>query len=157
MLRRKRAEDRASEPVLEDTLEEKLGGVTRELAVLNRELASQMVLLASQTGDARPLIGAVEALRRVEGYYSTAGDPRAKLETQEALATTLLALGRGNGDGDALAHAVVAFRSAITLASLLGDDAARRRLREGYAVAQAAGPGAGGRAGNGDRCALFAA
>ena len=136
MIKRKKREE-ASAPTLEDTLEEKLGSVSRELAVLNRELASQMVMLASQTGDARPLIGAVEALRKVEGYYSTAGDPRAKLETQEALADTLLALGRSNTDADALHHALLAYRSAITLASLLGDDTARRRLRANYAAAQA--------------------
>ena len=136
MIRRKKREA-APAPTLEDTLEEKLGSVSRELAVLNRELASQMVMLASQTGDARPLIGAVEALRKVEGYYSTAGDPRAKLETQEALADTLLALGRSNTDADALQHALLAYRSAITLASLLGDDTARRRLRANYAAAQA--------------------
>ena len=147
MIRRKKREA-APAPTLEDTLEEKLGSVSRELAVLNRELASQMVMLASQTGDARPLIGAVEALRKVEGYYSTAGDPRAKLETQEALADTLLALGRSNGDADALHHALLAYRSAITLASLLGDDTARRRLRANYAAAQA---------NSGDRGALRAA
>ena len=147
MIRRKKREE-ASAPTLEDTLEEKLGSVSRELAVLNRELASQMVMLASQTGDARPLIGAVEALRKVEGYYSTAGDPRAKLETQEALADTLLALGRSNTDADALHHALLAYRSAITLASLLGDDTARRRLRANYAAAQAS---------SGDRGALRAA
>ena len=147
MIRRKEREE-APAPTLEDTLEEKLGSVSRELAVLNRELASQMVMLASQTGDARPLIGAVEALRKVEGYYSTAGDPRAKLETQEALADTLLALGRSNTDADALHHALLAYRSAITLASLLGDDTARRRLRANYAAAQAS---------SGDRGALRAA
>ena len=147
MIRRKKREE-APAPTLEDTLEEKLGSVSRELAVLNRELASQMVMLASQTGDARPLIGAVEALRKVEGYYSTAGDPRAKLETQEALADTLLALGRSNTDADALHHALLAYRSAITLASLLGDDTARRRLRANYAAAQAS---------SGDRGALRAA
>ena len=146
--RKKRAEVPA--PSLEATLEAKLGGVSRELAVLNRELASQMVLLASQTGDARPLIGAVEALRKVEGYYSTAGDPRSKLETQEALADTLLALGRTNGDGDALRHSVLAYRSAITLASLLGDDTARRRLRANYGAAIAQSEA-------GDRGALRAA
>jgi len=104
------------------------------LATLNRELASQMVLLASQTGDTAPLIQAVAALRSAEKLYSIENTPRENAEVQQSLADTLLTLGRINHDTEALEHAVKAYRGAITLASLLGDEAMRRDLKKNYAL-----------------------
>lgn len=106
------------------------------LALLNRELAGQMVLLASQTGDTAPLIQAVAALRSVEKLYSIENTPRENAEVQQALADTLLTLGRANHDNEALEHAIEAYRGAITLASLLGDDVMRRDLKKNYAIAR---------------------
>jgi len=113
-------------------LGERLSTVTRELAGLNRELASQMVLLASQTGDAAPLMGAVDALRKVQTYVETQDDPRATGEVHQSLADTLFSLGRANGDTDALSSAVLSYRAAITMASLLGDDDWRYAIRADY-------------------------
>ena len=107
------------------------------LAQLNRELASQMVLLASQTGDTGPLIQAVSALRSAEKLYSIDSTPRENAEVQQALADTLLTIGRTNHDTEALKHAVEAYRGAITLASLIGDDAMRRDLKKNYGTAKA--------------------
>jgi len=106
------------------------------LALLNRELASQMVLLASQTGDSAPLIQAVRALRSAEKLYSIETAPRENAEVQQALADTLLTLGRANQDIEALEHAVTAYRGAITLASMLGDNALRRDLKKNYGLAK---------------------
>ena len=106
----------------------------KALAVLNRELANQMVILASQTGDTEPLIKAVAALRSAEKLYSIETTPRENAEVQQALADTLLTVGRANQDTEALEHAVSAYRGAITLASLLGDDAMRRDLKKNYAL-----------------------
>jgi len=106
------------------------------LASLNRELASQMVLLASQTGDTAPLIQAVAALRSAEKLYSIENTPHENAEVQQALADTLLTLGRANHDIEALEHAVSAYRGAITLASLLGDDVLRRDLKRNYGLAK---------------------
>jgi len=106
------------------------------LALLNRELASQMVLLASQTGDAAPLIQAVNALRSAEKLYSVESMPRENAEVQQALADTLLTLGRANHDIVALEHAVVAYRGAITLASLLSDNVLRQDLKKNYGLAK---------------------
>jgi len=106
------------------------------LALLNRELAGQMVLLASQTGDTEPLIQAVAALRSAEKLYSIENTPRENAEVQQALADTLLTLGRANHDIHALEHAIEAYRGAITLASLLGDDAMRRDLKKNYGLAR---------------------
>ena len=119
-------------------LGQRLSTVTRELAGLNRELASQMVLLASQTDDPEPLIGAVEALRKVQAYVETQDDPRDAGEVHRALADTLFALGRANTDADALASAVASYRAAITMASLIGDDDWRHAIRADYNACRAA-------------------
>ena len=107
------------------------------LALLNRELAAQMVLLASQTGDSAPLIQAVTALRSAEQLYSIESTPRENAEVQQALADTLLTLGRTNDDQEALIHAIEAYRGAITLASLIGDNDMRRDLKQNYSTAKA--------------------
>jgi urease accessory protein UreF len=108
-----------------------------QLAKLNRELASQMILLASQTGDTAPLIQAVTALRSAQELYSADQSPRENAEIQRALGDTLLKLGRANHDTEALSHAVEAYRGAITLASLIGDDVMRRDLKKNYGLTRA--------------------
>jgi len=117
-------------------LKRDLKRTNNELANLNRELAAQMVLLASQTGDTAPLIQAVAALRSAEKLYSIENTPRENAEVQQALADTLLTLGRINHDTEALEHAAKAYRGAITLASLLGDDELRRDLKTNYGLAK---------------------
>ncbi len=96
-----------------------------------------MVLLASQTGDSAPLIQAVTALRSAEQLYSIESTPRENAEVQQALADTLLTLGRTNDDQEALIHAIEAYRGAITLASLIGDNDMRRDLKQNYSTAKA--------------------
>jgi len=75
-------------------LKRSLKKTNNKLAKLNRELAEQMVLLASQTGDTGPLIQAVTALRSAQELYSIDNTPRENAEVQQALADTLLKLGR---------------------------------------------------------------
>jgi len=117
-------------------LQRDLKATTLELASLNRELAGQMIILASQTGDTAPLIQAVEALRSAQGYYSAESTPRENAEVQQALGDTLLTLGRANDDVEALENAIKAYRGAITLASLMGDDILRRNIKRNYGIAR---------------------
>ena len=117
-------------------LQRDLKKTNNALANLNRELAGQMVLLASQTGDTAPLVQAVAALRSAEELYSIESKPRENAEVQQALADTLLTLGRANQDNEALLHAVEAYRGAITIASLIGDEAMRRELKRNYKQAK---------------------
>ena len=117
-------------------LKKDLKSVTTELANLNIELAEQMILLASQTGDTAPLIGAVNALRQAQDVYSVESVPEKNARVQKALGDTLLTLGRENSDIDALDASVQAYRSAITLASMLGDQPMRRDAKKNYAVAR---------------------
>lgn len=109
---------------------------TRQLAELNRDLAAKMILLASQTGDTSPLIEAVNALRKAEELFSTDTPPREVAEIRQALAETLFTLGKAQDDKEALEHSIEAYRSAITLASLLGDDKMRQSLKRNYAKAK---------------------
>lgn len=117
-------------------LKRDLKSVTQELAILNRELASQTILLASQTSDTAPLIDAVAALRNARELYSLDAAPRENAEVQQTLADTLLTLGRANNDVEALEASIEAYRGAITLASMLGDEGMRRGLKKNYAAAR---------------------
>ena len=117
-------------------LKRSLKKTNNQLAQLNRELAGQMTLLASQTGDTAPLIQAVKTLRSVEELYSIESTPRENAEVQQALGDTLLKLGRANHDTEALGHAVEAYRGAITIASLIGDEAMRKTLKKNYGLAR---------------------
>ncbi len=109
---------------------------TRQLADLNRDLAAKMILLASETGDTSPLIQAVDALQRADDLFSNEDTPRETAEIRQALAETLHTLGKAQDDADALERSIAAYRSAITLASLIGDDNMRNRLKTKYAQAR---------------------
>jgi len=109
---------------------------TRQLADLNRELAAKMILLASQTGDTAPLIQAVDALQKADELFSVDSTPREVAEIRQALAETLYTLGKAQDDRLALERSIEAYRSAITLASLLGDDKMRTTLKRNYAKAK---------------------
>lgn len=115
-------------------LQQEYKKTTRELAGLNRELASQMILLASQTGDTEPLSHAIEALRAADDLYSEETTLRENAEVRQALADTLLTLGRAKGDISILENAITAYRDAITIASLLGDQRLRRNLKRNYGI-----------------------
>lgn len=117
-------------------LKRSLKKTNNQLALLNRELAEQMILLASQTGQSEPLIQAVKAFRSVQELYSVDDSPRESAEVQKALGDTLLKIGQVSGDTLALEHAIQAYRGAITLASLIGDEKMRRVLKKNYGHAR---------------------
>lgn len=119
------------------TFKRKLETVTGDLANLNVELAEKMLVLASQTGETAPLINAVKALREAQAIYSVSSVPAKHAQVQKALGDTLLTLGRANDDIDALDASAQAYRSAITLASMLGDEAMRRAAKKNYLIVKA--------------------
>jgi len=118
-------------------LKRDLKSTTKQLAKLNRELAGQMILLASQTGDIGPLVQAVNALTSAQKLYSIESKPRENAEVQQDLADTLLKIGRANNDTVALENAIKAYRGAITIASLIGDEKMRQTLKKSYGLARA--------------------
>lgn len=120
---------------LKNELEQKLAETDAELAELNKSLADKMTRLAEQTGDTAPLIQAVDALHKAKKYYSVETAPTETLDVHEALADTLLLLGRENKDREALENSVKAYRNAITMASLIGDEDRRQDLKINYKLA----------------------
>lgn len=107
-----------------------------ELGQLNWDLAQELTQLAAETDDPEPLMQAVDALRSAKRYYSFETAPREHALIQQSIADCLLALGRRTRNRDALRSARDAYRGAITLASLLSDDAMREDLRQSYKLTQ---------------------
>ena len=100
------------------------------LALLNAQLAAQMVKLAGQTDDLAPLKQAEEAISSARNYYSFEEAPVEIGLVQVALGDMLLKLGRAKSNRPAIVRAKAAYRAAITLASLHGDDSQRQDLRD---------------------------
>ena len=110
-------------------LDAKLANTDARLALMNAQLAAEMVKLAGQTNDLAPLKQAEEALSAARNYYTFENTPVEISMVQVALGDMLLKLGRTHSDKLAIARAKTAYRAAITLASMHGDDALRKDLR----------------------------
>ena len=108
---------------------------TVELARLNREMAVKLMELANQTGDVEPLIEAVQALRSAQEYYSPENTPIENAIVQKKLGDILFKVGKNEHHERALKHAVIAYRGALTLASLLGEHKLRASIRQNYELA----------------------
>ncbi len=108
---------------------------TAELATLNREMALRMIALAHETGEVKPLIDAVKALRSSEELFSqdTAQIDSARL--QKKLGDVLLNVGKNENDIAAIEAAISAYRGAITIASMLGAQNLRMEARKSHALA----------------------
>lgn len=109
---------------------------SRELAKLNRELATQMIVLASQTGDVNALVSSADMLRQSRDRFGPENTPLENAEIHLILASTLHQIARANRDPGVLENALVEYRHAITLASVTNNDALRSRVRKDYARAQ---------------------
>jgi len=108
---------------------------TVELARLNREMALKMIVLAHETGDIEPLIEAVKALRSADEIYSQGNTPIENAEIQKKLGDVLLGVGKTEQNQRAIEYAIIAYRGAITIASLLGAENLRASARKNYALA----------------------
>ena len=109
---------------------------TTNLARLNREMAIQMIMLASETGDKQPLIDAVKSLRRADELYQADTTPIENAHIHKRLGDVLLQIGKNEQDAEAIEYAIIAYRGAITLASLLGAEDLRTEVRRSYALAK---------------------
>jgi len=112
-----------------DKLKSKLANTDARLALTNVQLAAQMVKLAGQTHDLAPLDQAEEALAAARTYYTFENTPVEVGMVQAALGEMFLKLGQAKSDKAAIARAKPAFRAAITLASLHGNERQRQDLR----------------------------
>ncbi len=108
---------------------------TAELAQLNREMALRMIALAHETGEVRPLIDAVKALRSSEELFSQDTAQIDSARIQKKLGDVLLNVGKNENDIAAIEAAISAYRGAITIASMLGAQNLRREARKSHALA----------------------
>ncbi len=119
-----------------ETLNRELADTDARLALLKAEVAAQMIKLAGQTNDLAPLRQAEESLMAARNYYSFENTPVEIGMVQTALGDMLLHLGRKASDKGAIVRARDAYRAAITLASLHGDDSQREALRKKVKLAE---------------------
>ncbi|MEP6342519.1 MAG: hypothetical protein ABJ275_04320 [Maricaulaceae bacterium] len=110
--------------------------VSQDLSRLNRELATQMIILASQTGDVDALIQSAEMLRKSQVQYGTENTSQETAEAHMILASTLHKIAKVNQDAGILEQAISEYRLAITLASVTNHEALRIRLRQDYKSAR---------------------
>lgn len=106
-----------------------------QLEKLNREMALKLIMLASETGDIEPLIEAVIALRSTEELYNLNSAPIDNAKIQKKLGDVLFSVGKNEVNMRALEHAIIAYRGAITIASLVGAEGLRAEVREKYQLA----------------------
>lgn len=115
---------------------ERLAKAEQKLALLNTEMAMELIHLASKTGEVEPLMEAARALSKAEAQYTinTINPDLAKL--QKKLGDTLLSVGKTEDDAEALDHAILALRSAVTLSSMLGMSQLRTAAKKNLALAE---------------------
>jgi len=107
-----------------------------QLATLNRELAGRLIYLAAQTEDVQSIVESVQLLSTAISLYTQTTTPPSHGELQKALGDLLLKIGRKEGRKDALEHAAIAYRGAITVASMLGENKLRAAAKKNYATTQ---------------------
>lgn len=117
-------------------LQDDLAHTDAKLALLNAQLAAQMVKLAGQTSDLAPLMQAEEALSATRRYYEYEDTPTEICMVQVALGDMFVRLGQQQNEKAAFARAKTAYRTAITLASMQGNDAMRHELRDKMKVVE---------------------
>jgi len=117
------------------SLEAELANTDAKLALLNAQLAAQMVKLAGQTNDLGPLSQAEEALSATRRYYEYEDTPAEICLVQVALGDMFMRLGKSKNEKPAFERAQTAYRTAITLASMQGDEPLRRELRDKMKIA----------------------
>lgn len=115
-----------------EQIEDAAQAATDNLVKLNRELVEQLLLLAGQTGDIAPLIQAVDVLRSAEDLYGIEASPQDNADLLKRLGDTLFRVGGRENNVLAVKQAVAAYRSTITIASMLGAERLRRDTRSAY-------------------------
>jgi len=113
-----------------------LAATSKEIAKLNRELATQMIMLASQTGDVDALVQSADILRKSHDRFGPENTPQENAEVHLILASTFYQIAKANRDVAAIDNAIVEYRHAITLASVTGNESLRARTRKDYARAK---------------------
>jgi len=98
------------------------------------ELVREYISLARQTNDAAHLDDALGVLSKMNRSFSMESAVFEHVELQSNVAEAYLRIGRKTNNKLTLEKAKHAYRAAITLASLTGDDALREELRQNYRI-----------------------
>lgn len=118
-LKRKKAEKLRAQMAITDA----------RLALTKAELAARMIKLAGQSSDIAPLQEANVALKDARDFFGLGHAPIEICLVQIALGDMLLKLGREQSNKTIISQAKIAYRPAITMASVQGDEALRKELR----------------------------
>jgi len=99
------------------------------MALTKVETAAKMIKSAEQNSDAAPLNEASQALKIARDFFGLENTPIEICMVQVALGDMFFKLGREESNKAIIAQAKTAYRTAITMASVQGDEALRMDLR----------------------------
>jgi len=121
-------------PTKRANLSSQLHETNSDIAQAKFELVRQFITLARQENEAKHLDEALGVLSGMNKSHSMESTMRSHVELQSAVAETFLDIGREEKNRLTLEKAKHAYRAAITLASILGDDSLRENLRQNYRI-----------------------
>ncbi len=113
-------------------LSEKLETTGAEITQVKFDLIREFISLARQENEAVHLDDALAVLSAMTQSLSMESTVHDHVILQSEIAATFLRIGRKTNDQKILVKAKHAHRSAITLASISGNDALREELRKNY-------------------------
>lgn len=113
-------------------LTSKLKETNNTIVQVKLDLVRQYIALARQEVDASHLNAALDALSAINTSHSMDSIALAHVELQSDVAQAFLFIGRKKNNRLTLEKAKHAFRAAITLASIIGNDPLREELRQNY-------------------------
>ena len=113
-------------------LSAELRSTNSEIAQAKFELVRGYISLARQENNAAHLDDALGVLSDMNKTHSIESAMRVHVELQSEVAETFLRIGREKSNRLTLEKAKHAYRAAITLASITGDDRLRENLRQNY-------------------------
>ena len=103
-----------------------------DLVQVKTDLVRQYITLATHEVDAAHLNAALDVLSAINKSHSLDSIALAHVELQSEVALAFLYIGRKTNNKLTLEKAKHAFRAAITLASITGNDKLREELRQNY-------------------------
>ena len=115
-------------------LSEQLQATHVEITQVKFDLVREYITLARQENDAVHLDEALHVLSTMNKYFSLESTVLEHVELQSAVAEAFLRIARKTENRLTLEKAKHAYRAAITLASITGDDRLREELRQNYRI-----------------------
>jgi len=115
-------------------LSSQLSATNSDIVETRFELVRKYIALARAENDAAHLDDALGVLSDMNKSHSMESALRVHVELQSQVAETFLRIGRSKSNRLTLEKAKHAYRAAITLASITGDDPVRENLRQNYRI-----------------------